>query len=36
MGFQVLGIRPGYYTIPNEDAYVMGLSLSNEQPAGES
>jgi ribosomal-protein-alanine N-acetyltransferase len=36
MGFQVLGIRPGYYTNPNEDAYVMGLSLSNEQPAGES
>ena len=32
MGFHVLGIRPGYYTNPGEDAYVMGLSLSTEQP----
>lgn len=32
LGFHVLGIRAGYYTNPNEDAYVMGLSLSAEQP----
>ncbi len=30
MGFKVLGVRPGYYTNPDEDAYVMGLSLEGE------
>ena len=27
LGFQVLGIRKGYYSNPPEDAYVMGLAL---------
>jgi ribosomal-protein-alanine N-acetyltransferase len=36
LGFRVMGVRQGYYTNPNEDAYVMGLSLSNERPVSES
>lgn len=27
LGFEVLGTRKGYYTCPDEDAYVMGLLL---------
>lgn len=27
LGFEVLGTRKGYYTKPDEDAYVMGLVL---------
>jgi ribosomal-protein-alanine N-acetyltransferase len=28
LGFQILGLRKGYYRNPSEDAIVMGLSLS--------
>jgi ribosomal-protein-alanine N-acetyltransferase len=28
LGFEILGTRPGYYTKPDEDAYMMGLALS--------
>jgi len=35
MGFAIMGTRKGYYTNPDEDAYIMGLALTDERPAGE-
>jgi ribosomal-protein-alanine N-acetyltransferase len=29
LGFRLLGIRKGYYTIPPEDALVLGLHLED-------
>jgi ribosomal-protein-alanine N-acetyltransferase len=29
LGFKLMGIRKGYYTIPSEDALVLGLRLGD-------
>jgi ribosomal protein S18 acetylase RimI-like enzyme len=29
LGFRLMGIRRGYYTIPPEDALVLGLHLGD-------
>jgi len=31
LGFEILGTRKNYYTNPNEDAYLMGLVLNENQ-----
>jgi len=33
LGFKMLGIRKGYYTVPPEDAIVLGLHLGDATKA---